>query len=196
MPDQPKSTRSFNPRVALASIVVVSAALTANTIREEGIRYVPYYDTVGVRTVCVGSTNRVESRRYSPAECNARLATDLRSHASGALACIKVPMAQTEFEAFADLAFNVGVPRFCASTLVLKLNAGDYEGACKEILRWVKQPELKARRQRAYALCMTPVDIIKEEPNVVLKVTTELEDRGPLVLKPARSFWSWFLGRS
>ena len=51
-------------------------------------------------------------------------------------ACIFVPLAQNEYDAYVSMTYNVGAGAFCGSTLVRKLNAGDYAGACDEILRW------------------------------------------------------------
>ena len=64
-----------------------------------------------------------------------------------------------EFSAFVSLTYNIGEGAFCRSTLVKKLNAGDYEGACKEILRWDRfqgKPlrGLTLRRQDEYRQCM------------------------------------------
>jgi lysozyme len=58
-----------------------------------------------------------------------------------------------------SLSYNIGTGAFCNSTLVKKLRTYDYEGACKEILRWDKfkgEPlkGLTHRRQREYKLCM------------------------------------------
>lgn len=53
-------------------------------------------------------------------------------------ACIKAKIAQHEWDAFVSLAYNIGPVAFCRSTLVRKLNAGDYAGACAEISRWDK----------------------------------------------------------
>jgi lysozyme len=166
-------------RVAVSAIVVASVTLIASLKREEGIRYEPYYDTVGVKTVCVGSTNNVENRRYSEAECEALLRREVREYGTAALACIAVPISQSEYEAYASLAFNIGTGAFCKSTLVKKLRAGDYLGACKEILRWsAKQPELAPRRQREYQKCITPATQLIEVPNVVESVIAVPEDRG------------------
>ena len=67
-------------------------------------------------------------------------------------------MRQYEYDAFVSLAYNVGENAFCKSTLVRKLNAGDYAGACREILKWDKfrgQPlrGLTMRRQDEYQKC-------------------------------------------
>jgi lysozyme len=50
------------------------------------------------------------------------------------------------------------VSAFCHSTLNKKLNSGDYDGACKELLKWDKAggkvlPGLVKRRQEEYAQC-------------------------------------------
>lgn len=49
-----------------------------------------------------------------------------------------VPLSQGEWDAFVSLAFNVGAPRVCQSTLVRLLHQTppDYPGACHQILRW------------------------------------------------------------
>lgn len=77
----------------------------------------------------------------------------------GALkACVDAPLYQHEYDAYIKLAYNIGAGAFCKSTLVKKLNAGDYDGACEEILRWdrFKGKPLRGltnRRQEEYKLC-------------------------------------------
>lgn len=51
--------------------------------------------------------------------------------------CVKAPLTQGEFDAFVSLAYNIGGNAFCASTLVKKANAKDYDEACRELTRWV-----------------------------------------------------------
>ena len=46
------------------------------------------------------------------------------------------PLAQHEYDALVSFSYNVGSHAFCRSTLVRKLNAEDYAGACAELLRW------------------------------------------------------------
>ena len=72
--------------------------------------------------------------------------------------CVKVPLTENEFTAYVSLAYNIGASAFCGSTLVKKLNAGDYNGACEQIKRWNKQKGkvlkgLVKRRQQEYELC-------------------------------------------
>lgn len=73
--------------------------------------------------------------------------------------CVAVPLHQHEYDAYLSLAYNIGPTAFCGSTLVRKLNAQDYTGACREILRWDRfkgQPlrGLTLRREGEYRQCM------------------------------------------
>lgn len=72
--------------------------------------------------------------------------------------CAPVPMYLHEFNAYVTLTYNIGQGAFCKSTLSRKLNAGDYDGACAEILRWDyaggrKLRGLTLRREAEYKQC-------------------------------------------
>lgn len=65
---------------------------------------------------------------------------------------VTVPINQNQFDALADFIYNDGINAFRNSTLLRKLNAGDYQGAADEFSRWVYSagqvnPALQARRQ-------------------------------------------------
>lgn len=51
---------------------------------------------------------------------------------------VKVTINQKQFNALASLVFNIGVSAFKGSTLLKKLNKGDYKGAVQEFARWNK----------------------------------------------------------
>lgn len=64
---------------------------------------------------------------------------------------------QNQFDALVSFAYNVGVSALASSTLLKKHNAGDYEAAQKEFLRWDKAagkvlPGLTKRRTHESAL--------------------------------------------
>ncbi|REF27770.1 lysozyme [Xenorhabdus cabanillasii] len=66
--------------------------------------------------------------------------------------CVKVPLTQGQFDALCSLIFNVGIGNFIHSTLLKKLNQGDYQEAAQEFLKWDKVngnklPALFARRK-------------------------------------------------
>jgi lysozyme len=52
---------------------------------------------------------------------------------------VTAQMTQQEFDALCSLCFNIGCRAFSGSTLVKMLNAGDYDGASAQFLRWDKQ---------------------------------------------------------
>lgn len=65
---------------------------------------------------------------------------------------VKVNITQQMFDALCSLLYNIGAPRLHSSTVLAKLNSGDYKGAAEHFLDWNKSggafnPTLYARRQ-------------------------------------------------
>jgi len=147
-------------RFTVSSLVVSAAALIGIAVSEgyRGEAYVPVKGDVA--TIGFGSTGGVKmGDKTTPERALITLLKDVDHHANGIKACIQVPLYQREFDAYTSLAFNIGVNAFCKSTLVNKLNTGDYAGACAEILRWDKfqgKPlrGLTLRRQAEYKTCI------------------------------------------
>jgi lysozyme len=52
---------------------------------------------------------------------------------------VKVPLTQNQHDAVGSLIFNIGGGAFSKSTVLRKLNAGDYRGAADAFLMWDKQ---------------------------------------------------------
>lgn len=52
---------------------------------------------------------------------------------------VKVGLTQNQFDTLVSFVFNIGETDFRSSTLLRKLNAGDYEGAAEQLPRWNKQ---------------------------------------------------------
>ena len=50
---------------------------------------------------------------------------------------VRVSLSQFQFDALVDFAFNEGEGSFKRSTLLLKLNNGDYIGASQEFPKWI-----------------------------------------------------------
>ena len=51
---------------------------------------------------------------------------------------VKVPISQNMFDALVSFCYNVGTGAFAGSTLLKKLNKGDYKGAQAEFAKWTK----------------------------------------------------------
>src|SRR3546814_14340866 len=89
-----------------------------------------------------------------------RSAEDLLHAAAGVRGCIARPMSNVVLNAYADFAYNVGVAKFCGSTLVRRYNAGYDDEACAQLSRWNKAggrtlTGLVRRRAAERELCET-----------------------------------------
>ncbi len=120
----------------------------------EGLRLDAYQDSVGVWTVGYGHTGPGlgEGVKVTDAEAEAMLLADL----GDAVRCVnrKVTAAilQGQFDAMVDFCFNAGRGNFLQSTLLRKVNAGDFAGAASQFGLWVHAggevvPGLVRRRQ-------------------------------------------------
>ncbi|HEX8001097.1 MAG TPA: glycoside hydrolase family protein [Mycobacteriales bacterium] len=66
------------------------------------------------------------------------LRKDVESKAQAVRQCVTVPLNQGQFDALVSFAYNVGAGNLRSSTLLKKLNAGDYAGAANEFGNWTK----------------------------------------------------------
>lgn len=98
--------------------------------------------------------------RISKQQAMTFLSEDVREAQKSVQKCVHVPLTQFEFDAYVSFAYNVGERRFCTSTLVRKLNSGDYSGACEGLKAWVysggiKYKGLETRRKIEILICKT-----------------------------------------
>ncbi|MBK4723922.1 lysozyme [Pantoea agglomerans] len=127
----------------------------------EGKENKPYQDVVGVWTVCYGHTGPdiIKSKTYTDAECQALLNKDLVPFARSVEGSVKVPATDYQKAALISFSYNVGVSAFERSSLLRKLNAGDYAGACDGLRQWIyaggkKWKGLMNRREIEREVCM------------------------------------------
>lgn len=147
-------------RLAVAALSLSAAGLVS-IANLEGFSEDAYIPIPGdVPTIGFGSTEGVKmGDTITPQKALERLLRDVGVAESAIGRCVKVPLSQSEYNALTAFAFNVGAEAFCSSTLVKKLNAGDYAGACQELRRWVyvdgrRVQGLVNRREAEYRLCM------------------------------------------
>jgi len=111
------------------SVVGFSAAALAMAVivKWEGQRFVPYYDPVGVLTVCYGHTGPdvIAGKRYTLAECNALLQHDIAVATAMVQRCLPMPKPDHVQAALISATFNIGPRVVCGSTLQRKALAGN-----------------------------------------------------------------------
>lgn len=123
-------------RMAISALGVTAVVLVGAVVHE-GYSDEPYLDSVGVLTIGPGRTEGVKPGEKTTVQRELVLMLkDMEGRKAAIEKCVTVPLYQHELDAYISLAYNIGTGAFCGSTLVRKLNAGDYAGACREILRW------------------------------------------------------------
>lgn len=146
-------------RIKVAALSASAVALVA-LVAHEGYKDEAYIPIPGdVPTIGFGTTEGVRlGDRIDPVKALERALADMQKFEGAIKECVKVPLKQTEYEAYLSLSYNIGSRAFCGSTLVKKLNQFDYAGACQEILRWDRAGGkiingLTVRRQKEYEQC-------------------------------------------
>lgn len=109
----------------------------------EGLRLNAYDDGVGVWTIGWGTTVYPNSQkvkkgdRITLEQAKQYKAHDLAKFEKAVSDAVKVPLNQNQFNALVSLAYNIGVSAFTNSTLVKRLNDGNYKAAADQFLAWV-----------------------------------------------------------
>lgn len=121
--------------------------------KHEGFRAEVYRDAAGHPTIGYGHLIKPGETFTRITESQARdlLRDDVRTAEAAVADAVTVPLTQGQFDALVSFTFNVGTGALRASTLLRKLNAGDYTGAGAEFEKWNKAggrvlPGLVARR--------------------------------------------------
>ena len=110
----------------------------------EGCKLTAYQDSVGVWTIGYGWTKPVDGKpiragmTIKQETAERLLKTGLVSYENDVSRLVKVDLTQGQFDALVSFTYNLGVRSLSTSTLLRKLNAGDYAGAADEFLRWNK----------------------------------------------------------
>ena len=104
----------------------------------EGLRTTAYQDPVGVWTIGYGHTGTAKpGQKITEAQAEQLLRQDVGWAQDAVRKNVKVPLTQGQFDALVSFTFNAGAGALGRSTLLKKLNAGDYAGAQAEFGKFV-----------------------------------------------------------
>ncbi|AOP86667.1 muraminidase [Enterobacter kobei] len=110
----------------------------------EGCKLTAYQDSVGVWTIGFGWTQPVDGKpiragmTIKQETAERLLKTGLVSYESDVSRLVKAGLTQGQFDALVSFTYNLGARSLSTSTLLRKLNSGDYAGAADEFPRWNK----------------------------------------------------------
>jgi lysozyme len=153
----------------------VSAECIDMIKHHEGVRVKPYRCPALLWTVGVGHVidpNHIKvpfderktlpipdgwDRQLTPAEVNAILAADLATFERGVLRLCPSNLTQSRFDSLVSFSFNVGLGNLQRSTIRMKHNRGDFDGAAEAFMQWTKAggkelPGLVKRRKDEMSL--------------------------------------------
>ncbi|MBI3983832.1 lysozyme [Candidatus Microgenomates bacterium] len=126
-------------RITIAALSLSAVGLVGLTQYESYTGYAIIPVLGDVPTIGFGTTEGVKlGDKITPPKALARALTDVQKFEGALKGCVTVPLHQYEYDVYVTFAYNIGGQAFCGSTLVRKLNAGDYAGACAELSRWTK----------------------------------------------------------
>ncbi len=128
--------------------------------KSEGFRSHVYLDVAGFPTIGYG--HKCVAADSFPGGIDEPMGAhilncDVQDAEKYVVALVFVPLTQGQFDALVDFVFNLGPGRLASSTLLRDLNAGNYDAAAEQLLRWdhagaQENTALKARRQAEFNL--------------------------------------------
>lgn len=104
----------------------------------EGCRLKAYKCPAGIWTIGYGHTSGVkEGQMITFSMAEQFLKQDLKRFETSVNNLVTVAITQNQFDALVSFCYNLGAMALKSSTLLKKLNNGDYNGAAEEFDRWV-----------------------------------------------------------
>lgn len=130
--------------LALGTAVFMTLATATGlnlTKEDEGVRLNAYYDSVGVKTVCVGETKKIiPGKTYTMEECMELYKVQYQSYSSRTVSLYndtaKSIVTPEIHAAMTDMSYNIGVYGVSKSSMIRHLNSGEPKKACDAILKY------------------------------------------------------------
>lgn len=151
----------------------------------EGERLTSYRDTGGIWTIGVGHTSdskfAVKKGQTITREFSRELLRhDLKEAENFVNTLVKVPLNENQYGALVSFTFNLGGGSLKISTLLKKLNAGNYKAIPSELNKWVfddgvKLAGLVKRRKAEGELWNTPTTVPVVAPTEARKPVQRVE---------------------
>ncbi|EHF8262834.1 lysozyme [Enterobacter kobei] len=106
----------------------------------EGLRLTTYKDAVGIPTIGYGHVENPippgGTRTITAEDAEQILREDLQRFEHDVNNMLTVEVTQNQFDALVSFAFNLGPANLKSSTLLRKVNSGDFNGAAEEFPKW------------------------------------------------------------
>ena len=128
-------------------------------LKYEGIKLKPYLCSAGVPTIGIGSTVyadgtkvKLNDKSITETEALELFEVTLKQYENAVNSFVRVPLTENQRIALVSFTYNVGIGSFKSSTLLRKLNDGDFDVGI-EFLKWnkVNHKEVKGLTKRRQA---------------------------------------------
>ena len=111
--------------------------------QKDGKHFKAYRCPANVLTIGWGHTNHHgrkfdSSSRWTQDECDAAFLEDMAGFEAAVRRLVKVKLKPFQFDALTSFAYNCGEGNLQKSTLLKKINRGDFDGAALEFHKWNK----------------------------------------------------------
>lgn len=107
--------------------------------RWEGLKLEAYLDLGGIWTIGYGHTATArQGMAIDEAEAERLLRQDLAIFEAAVLDAVTVPLTENQFAALVSWTYNVGVAAMGRSSLIKRLNKGEYNAVPAELAKWNK----------------------------------------------------------
>ena len=110
----------------------------------EGCKLKAYRCPAGVCTIGYGHTSAAgapavtDGMVITQQQCDDILRRDLVKYETAVHEMVEQPLTQHQFDVLVDFAYNAGVGNLKSSTLLKKVNAGQFDAVPAELMKWTK----------------------------------------------------------